>query len=473
MGNLCSTPRTTCCKRSCPFPLTRRHARGCKRIKYTLVPQRDPDRQRRKAAALINNYRNGGSPNTLHRSNAIRRPGHSHSHSRSQSSTSPNHPHPSRLEIRNVTPPPLRPSSIVPTLMLLGTPSTDPPTSISRSSRTNATQTTSPTTPTTIISTAYNYSSSSSSAHGPQTLYMVDGEIVGSDEERLELRWIDALRAPGAPGGYRTVVDVVEGRRSGRLTVVNGGGGGEDSVRRGYALGLGAESVDGVCATRNGNGRPSYRGLVEEEMRVRDRYRKMMCTPVRRKPVPVSSRNINFRGDESPLALRNRRVVDVRGRVREQKGEGGLDRVGGLDENEVNVDEEMVVDEVDEETFARYRWRRGGPRGRPPIPSFESRGVTERELLDEVEDARRILERGGLVGGVDGEVEKDGVEDRREEKGGEVSGVEDGRVGGVEDGRVSGVEDGEKGTEREEEAEAEEVVCEGGNGEEQDEKAAS
>ncbi|KAL8895813.1 MAG: hypothetical protein Q9192_003438, partial [Flavoplaca navasiana] len=346
MGNLCSTPRTTCCKRSCPFPLTRRHARGCKRIKYTLVPQRDPDRQRRKAAALTNNYRNGGSPNTLHRSNAVRRPGHSHSHSRSQSSTSPNHPHPSRLEIRNVTPPPLRPTSIVPTLMLLGTPSTDPPTSISRSSRTNATQTTSPTSPTTIISNAYNYSSSSSSAHGPQTLYMVDGEIVGSDEERLELRWIDALRAPGAPGGYRTVVDVVEGRRSGRLAVVNGGRESDDCVRRGYVLGRGAESVDGDgdggFAPRDGNGRPSYRGLVEEEMRMRDRYREMMVAPVRRKPVPVPapSRNIDIRGDESPLALRSSRV-DGRARAIEQR-----EKDDEVDENEVDE-----VD-VDEETFA-------------------------------------------------------------------------------------------------------------------------
>ena len=292
---------------------------------------------------------------------------------------------------------------------------------------------------------------------------MVDGEIVGSDEERLELRWIDALRAPGAPGGYRTVVDVVEGRRSGRLTVVNGGRDSDDNVRRGYTLGLGAESenVDGVFAPRNG--RPSYRGMVEEEMRMRGRYREMMGTPVRRKPVPVSCCDVDMRGDESPLALRNRRG---RGRAMEQREEGGVD---GLD-----------VD-VDGETFARYRWRRGGPRGRPPIPSFESRGVTERELLDEVEDARRILESGGLVGG---------VEDKREEEGGLVDGG-DGKVGGVEDRReeegrevregserVIDVEekgkeaDEERGTEEEEGqfTEVEEVVCEDGNGKEQDEE---
>ncbi|KAI4225054.1 MAG: hypothetical protein LQ349_007125, partial [Xanthoria aureola] len=305
MGNLCSTPSTTCCKRPCAFPAIRHHARGCKRIKYTLVPQRDPDRQRRRARALANNYRNGGSPNTLHRSNAIRRPGHS----RSQSS-SPNPPRPSRLEIRNVTPPPYRPSSIVPTLMLVGTPSTDPPTSVSRSSRTGATVTTSPTSPTTIISSSYNYSSSSgSNGRRPRTLYMVDGEVIGSDEERLELRWIDALRAPGAPGGYRTVVDVVEERRSGRLTVVNGGGdrASEDSVRLDASYpsrGGIAGSDTGIHAPRNG--RTTYRSVLDEETRLRGRYRQQLQqhTPVRRKPVPTRVVEPPDQ-DASPLASRS------------------------------------------------------------------------------------------------------------------------------------------------------------------------
>ncbi|KAL8954908.1 MAG: hypothetical protein Q9183_006875, partial [Haloplaca sp. 2 TL-2023] len=58
----------------------------------------------------------------------------------------------------------------------------------------------------------------------PRTAYVLNDEVISptTDSPRLELRWIDALRAPNAPGGYRTVVDVVEEKRSGRLTVVNG-----------------------------------------------------------------------------------------------------------------------------------------------------------------------------------------------------------------------------------------------------------
>ncbi len=188
---------------------------------------------------------------------------------------------------------------------------------------------------------------------------MVDGEIVGSDEERLELRWIDALRAPGAPGGYRTVVDVVEERRSGRLTVVNGSGrDSDDSVRRGaYVLQQQDAREDGVFAPRDG--RTSFRGMVEEEMRMRGGYNraKMMYTPVRRKPVPV---RMSGGGDEeSPLALRGRRV----------------------DPGARRVDDTRARDEVDEEVHPiNYRWRRARM-GRPPIPSFESRGVTKRVYL--------------------------------------------------------------------------------------------
>ena len=403
MGNLCSTPSTTCCKRPCAFPAIRHHARGCKRIKYTLVPQRDPDRQRRRAGALANNYRNGESPNTLHRSNAIRRPGHS----RSQSS-SPNPPRPSRLEIRNVTPPPYRPSSIVPTLMLVGTPSTDPPTSVSRSSRTGATVTTSPTSPTTIISSSYNYSSSSgSNGRRPRTLYMVDGEVIGSDEERLELRWIDALRAPGAPGGYRTVVDVVEERRSGRLTVVNGGGdrGSEDSVRldaASYPLtrggNPGGDTVNGIHAPRNG--RTTYRSVLDEETRLRGRYRQQLQqhTPVRRKPVPTRVVELPDQ-DASPLASRsNLRVNAIAG--------GGTNAI--VDDDDDARDEDSLPQ--------KYRWRRA-PMSRPPIPDFRAAGVTERELLDEVEDARRILERKGLMEGGEEEEEEEKEEEEKEVKG--------------------------------------------------------
>ncbi|KAL8883372.1 MAG: hypothetical protein Q9192_007211 [Flavoplaca navasiana] len=179
----------------------------------------------------------------------------------------------------------------------------------------------------------------------------------------------------------------------------------------------------------------------------------MMVTPVRRKPVPVPvpapSRNINIRGDESPLALRSSRV-DGRARAIEQR------------EKDDEVDE--VDADADEETFARYRWRRGGPKGRPPIPSFESRGVTERELLDEVEDARRILEGGGIVGGDVGGVGDgavDGVEDKREEEGGDVREGGEKRGEGEDEGRGE-EEDEERGMD------GEEVVCEDANGKEQD-----
>ncbi|KAL8993873.1 MAG: hypothetical protein Q9169_006012, partial [Polycauliona sp. 2 TL-2023] len=424
MGNLCSTPSSTCCKRPWPFPAVRGHARGCKRIKYTLVPQRDPDRQRRKTTALANNHhhqRPSESPNTLHRSNAIRRPGNSRS-----GSSSPHPPRPTRLEIRNVTPPPYRPSSIAPTLVLAGTPSTttDPTTSVSasRSSRiahTNThTTTTSPTSPTTVISSSYNPSSSSGSAprdhrRRPQTLYMVDGECVGSDEEHLELRWIDALRAPGAPGGYRTVVDVVEERRSGRLIVVNAAPsrhGDDDGVQqqqqhqqlgphpstRGMAMGMGVEedvNVDGVFAPQSGQGKATFRSVVEEEGRMRGRYRDQLAanenmTPVRRKavPVPFARTMSGARGgdEESPLAGRSNANANKIQVVKAVDGELGVDgdADGGVGERE--------------KVPVRYRWRRA-PMSRPPIPAFRmgKRGVTEKELLDEVEDARRILEGRG------------------------------------------------------------------------------
>ncbi|KAL8921365.1 MAG: hypothetical protein Q9172_004058 [Xanthocarpia lactea] len=414
MGNLCSTPSTTCCKRPCPFSAIRRHARGCKRIKYTLVPRRDPDRQRRRNAALANNHHNGGSPNTLHRSNAIRRPGRS----RSQSSSPNFGPRPSRLQIRNMTPPPLRPSSIAPTLMVLGTPSTGPPTSISRSSRTAATNSTSPTSPATIVSSPYNYSSSSGSANNgrPRTLYMVDGEVIGGDEERLELRWIDALRAPGVPGGYRTVVDVVEERRSGRLTVVNGGGrGSEDSERMGPLLpsrGFGGDSVDGIFAPRVEEGRGSYRNVLEERSRQRRQRQKpvQQSTPVRKNPVPADVR-MNTADEESPLASRSN---------------------APLPSNAPDFND-PVTPPIDTVLPLKFRWRRGPP-SRPPIPTFKTVGVTEKELLDEVEDARRILERKDL---------REEDEKRRSQRGEEGKGKEDKRkeVKEEEEGDTEGTMD--------------------------------
>ncbi|KAL8682491.1 MAG: hypothetical protein Q9186_001438 [Xanthomendoza sp. 1 TL-2023] len=429
MGNLCSTPKTTCCKRPCPFgrPL-RRHARGCKRIKYTLVPQRDPDGQTQgpittttttttttnpAPATVISNHsnntqinknnvnnlnnvnKNNGSPNNLHRSNAIRRPGHSRS--RSSSTSHPPNP-PSSLQIRNITPP-TRPTSIVPTLMLIGTPSTGPTTSVSHRS-TTAPPLTAPTSPTTVVSGSFNYSSPSSGS-APRTLYIVDGEVVGSDEEGLELRWIDALRAPGAPGGYRTVVDVVEERRSGRLTVVNGGGGGggggggrgsEESVRlrgrrcssvqttAGGGGGGERDSVNGIFAPRVRMGRESYRAVLEGRGGVR---RLRPVTPVKRKPVPV----------------RNRTAAAAAAAARDPRSSDGLvvgdgSPLGLKDGNEGNAGTRLDDDGLDTgDNHAAFRWRKA-PMSRPPIPVFQTRvsGVTEKELLDEVEDVRRILD---------------------------------------------------------------------------------
>ncbi|KAI4244166.1 MAG: hypothetical protein L6R40_003150 [Gallowayella cf. fulva] len=401
MGNLCSTPSTTCCKRPCPFPQsTRRHARGCKRIKYTLVPQRDPDRHHGSTTTAPNqnnntnnNHHHNGSPNTLHRSNAIRRPDHSRSQSSSPSQRPNNHP--SRLQIRNTTPSPTRPTSIVPTpnttIMLTNTPSTGP------SSLPSHRSTTAPTSPTTILSNSFNYSLSSGSAgRTPRTLYMVDGEIVGGDEERLELRWIDALRAPGAPGGYRDVVDVVEERRSGRLTVVNGGGrGSEESVRypsfppRFGGGGAGGDnSVNGVFAPRAGSGRPSHRMVLEAEQQQRRRRRMM---DVKRKPGPMTRTAageslLGAEVEESVVTLGDTIIVD-----------NGDSRFP-----------EINASTLDSLPAAAFRWRRM-PMSRPPIPTFKPVVVTERELLNEVEDARRIL---------DGQEERrvDTVEEKKDKK---------------------------------------------------------
>ncbi|KAL8716862.1 MAG: hypothetical protein Q9225_005842 [Loekoesia sp. 1 TL-2023] len=384
MGNICSKPSTTCCKRKACFPPFSRHAENCKRIKYTIVPQSDPDAP--KTSPNNNRNRNGngnsGSPHTLQRSNAIRRAPAERSRSSSPSLFSP-----ARLRVRNVTPPPARPTSIVPTLMLNGTPSTNQ-TSLSRS--------TAPTSPTTVISSVHH-----SGADRPTTLYMVDGEVIGSEVEgspRLELRWIDALRVPGA-GGYRTVVDVVEERRSGRLTVVNGrasmettesgrNGGMGQNISRQQQQEMVQVSPTNLGSTCNGHmmselpaeqqqqqqqqewpdinplaptvGVPTKRAILEDEAQEKKQQQQQkqqqaqqLClTPIRRKPVPKNKNPIT---GQSPSAT--------------------------SDPNSNSNDPQM------------FYQRRKAPMNRPPLPTFTTVNVTEKELLDEVEDAKRIVER--------------------------------------------------------------------------------
>ncbi|KAI4086430.1 MAG: hypothetical protein LQ344_007566 [Seirophora lacunosa] len=221
MGNCSSTPSALCCKKR------RRHHWPSSPFTWPAIP----GRQRIKCttpsalhciplAADESSNGGGGSPRALQRSNAVRRPPVS---SRSHSRTPSPHPGPGTLRVRNTTPPPPRPTSIVPTLLLTTTPSTNQTSSLSHRCST------APTSPTTVIGSVHHHAVVCGDAdhRPPATLYMVDGEVLGSGGEgddtspRYELRWIDALRAPGA-GGYRTVVDVVEERRSGRLTVVNG-----------------------------------------------------------------------------------------------------------------------------------------------------------------------------------------------------------------------------------------------------------
>ncbi|KAL8632197.1 hypothetical protein Q9189_002107 [Teloschistes chrysophthalmus] len=220
---------------TCPH---RTHEKRCKRIKYSFILQSDPkknasitksqpvtpgDKNENENIQNTQDTRKNHSPPTLQRSNAIRRVPASRSRSGSSSYPSPPTPGPSRLHIRNITPPPERPTSIVPTPtgIFASTPSTLQ-TSVSRSTVPTS-STTSPTN-TTVISS--NIHGSRSGSDRPRTVYMLDGEIInddreGSDSPKLELRWIDALRAPEAPGGFREVVDVIEERRSGRLTIMN------------------------------------------------------------------------------------------------------------------------------------------------------------------------------------------------------------------------------------------------------------
>ncbi|KAL8923040.1 MAG: hypothetical protein Q9208_004852 [Pyrenodesmia sp. 3 TL-2023] len=187
----------------------------CKRIKRTLISHCAP----KASATVFNNTHDnntapitaqttgGESPPSLHRSNAIRRVVPASRSGSGSSSSSPRFITPTRLRVRNTTPSPTRPTSIVPTLMLHNTPSTNQ-TSLSRS--------TAPTSPsaTTFISSVHHLGH-----ERPTTMYMVDGVAIDSEAEGsppYELRCVDAYR--------RVVVDVVEGRRSGRLTVVNGDG---------------------------------------------------------------------------------------------------------------------------------------------------------------------------------------------------------------------------------------------------------
>ncbi|KAL8703628.1 MAG: hypothetical protein Q9201_003198 [Fulgogasparrea decipioides] len=337
MGNLCSTPNTTCCKRNFYSPSSRKHERDCKRIKYTLVPQTDPD------ASTNNNH--SDSPNTLQRSNAIRRPGASRSRS-----TSPHVAAPARLQIRNVTPPPQRPTSIVPTVMLNnnGTPSTNQ-TSLSRS--------TAPTSPTTVISSVLG-----SGSDRPRTLYVVDGEVIdteGEDSPRLELRWIDALRAPGA-GGYRTVVDVVEERRSGRLTVVNGRSSDESQERVRYV-------------------QHSWPGGASAQSRGPEMEQQLPCP----EPAVGTTMPTDDQGKEEEKQRQEKPMFPKRKPVPSSPPTSALTPTRNNKHEEVSSNGPLPI----------ARWRRR-PVGRAPIPTFE----TQNDLLEEVEDAKKNLD------GKDGEM---------------------------------------------------------------------
>ncbi|KAI4120037.1 MAG: hypothetical protein LQ338_007203, partial [Usnochroma carphineum] len=423
MGNCFSTSSVICCKKRKHWPpaLTC-HERPCKRIKYAIVPQSNAgsnnNRNNHNTTTVNGDSNCSGSPRTLHRSNAIRRP---RTASRSSSST-PNLSSPARLRVRNATPPPARPTSIVPTLMLNGTPSTGQ-TSLSRS--------TAPTSPTTVIS----------SVHHPGNdrrtmLYMVDGEVIGSEAEgspRLELRWIDALRAPGA-GGYRTVVDVVEERRSGRLTVVNGNG---------------RASLETVESRKNGEGRiangsmdrfePHHQqqqpkppeltprlqrtsgGSVIREQQPRDKDRPQLLTEA-------------IQGTQPPSGRPTRRALEEEAREKQlQQPESPPPLPSPTEENHTQNDDtskfqpatpvprRKPVPNTPTKThpvtlpssnlpFSTsstpppphpphydhqiYYQRRKAPLTRPPIPTFPFPAAkpTVSEFLEEVDDAKRILD---------------------------------------------------------------------------------
>lgn len=263
------------------------------------------------------------------------------------------------------------------------------------------------------------------------TVYVVDGEVVGGggadgrngtgvsgsdgvESPRLELRWIDALRAPGA-GGYRTVVDVVEERRSGRLVVVNDlvgrdangngrtAGSRQDEVPT-SPLGSGRGGLAGVAESakdQNTNGvfipSPSSCGVptqrAQEESAREQRGQRQtrsqanqpdnFLTPIRRKPVPKTTPS----------------------------------STGG-----VSTDTSTTPGDIDTPTPLFYQ-RRKAPMVRPPIPRFDigareeevngnGLSCTEKELLEEVADVRRIVEgrhKGGDGGGGGGG--SNGVED--------------------------------------------------------------
>ncbi|KAL8971664.1 MAG: hypothetical protein Q9197_003160 [Variospora fuerteventurae] len=363
---------------------------------------------------------NDGSPSNLHRSNAVRRPPVSHSRT-----PSPN-PGPTTLRVRNTTPSPPRPTSIVPTLLLTTTPSTNQ-TSVSNSS----TALTSPTSPTTVISSVRNRTVAGEDR--PATLYMVDGQVIGGsprDESRYELRWIDAWRGPGGDG-HRTVVDVVEERRSGRLTVVNGrasleemaGSDGHASQQqqsrqpemvqmtpRTQAISHGGVIRDMLqqglrwdFIPRGAWGAPTMRGVEEECLEERLRRRRGQqqqqppstppssslpnsnglrppTTPIRRKPVPLIS-------PAHPLRLNKSIPISP---ATPSSDDTNPPRFSTSPHHQV------------------YYQRKRRAMVRPPIPSFDlKRKPTVEEFLGEVEDARRILEQ--RLGGIMDEEEEVGA----------------------------------------------------------------
>ena len=259
---------------------------------------------------------------------------------------------------------------------------------------------------------------------------MVDGEVIGNGAEgspRLELRWIDALRAPGA-GGYRTVVDVVEERRSGRLTVMNGRASVDTTASNNWNGGVGGQVLprqpqqqqqqqqemvqispiprgdDGkgkvmgnersqkeqlhelpeeIRALIPAGGIPTRRALEEAARERKQQQQQQLClTPIRRKPVPVHG-NPLITPPQTPPKFR-------------------------LNSNHVDDDETRI-----------YFQRRKAPLTRPPIPDFSSsvKDVMEKKEGSDVgdgDDVKGVVESGKYGSKEEEEEEKE--EEEEEEK---------------------------------------------------------
>ncbi|KAL8904055.1 MAG: hypothetical protein Q9207_003516 [Kuettlingeria erythrocarpa] len=411
----------------CPPPFQchfRSTSKRIKRIKRTLILRHGPKAY---AAAVHShdaatppatvNPTGGESPPSLHRSNAIRR---AVAASRSRS-PSPQLFTPTGFRVRNRTPSPTRPTSIVPTLMIHNTPSTNQ-TSLSRS--------TAPTSPsaTTFISSVHHYGH-----ERPTTLYLVNGVAIDSEppgSPPLELRCCEALRAPGEEG--HRVVDVVQARQSGRLTVVNGCGrasldtvesrrGGEGVIQtivppppplpsapqREQQQDHQGQPATVQLAPRPGT--PTYRAFLEDrrnqegnqaQQQQQQQQRRTTTSPsppphpplpdppTRRRPLPLlpaspspSASSPTNRSSPAPILIRRKPVplspVLPRTRADAAAAAAASPRFSNSPQHRV------------------YYQRRKKPMARPPIPNF----VTEGELLAEVEGVRRLLDARDEVGG--------------------------------------------------------------------------